>query len=252
MKGQLSTSIRFALIEKVRNRFALLLLLVFVPIWDVVLGLMVPRGPAEFKLQSTGTLIQIESHNLTLLTAGLNALTLIVGFMIFSATQEGWAFDKRLMRAGLRHSPAMLAKVIAIVVVSAMIALYATVILLIAWPSVPFFPIWLSYSLDALIYGAFGLLLGVLVNSQLSGFFLIIMISLLDTFIQAPIYNPLANKSFLAFFPSYGPMQIGVSGGFGNTYTVVSVALSLGWAFAICIFALIIFWLRTRTRRRQT
>lgn len=255
MRGMFNVALRFSLLEKIRNRFALVLLLIFVPLWDLMLGSIIPSSPVDFRLQSTGTLLQIDGHNLTILTAGLNALTLVVGFMIFAATQESGAFDKRLVHAGLPQSVAMIAKVVAIVAVSAVIALYAALVLLIIWPSVSFFPVWLSYMLDALIYGTLGLLLGVLVNSQLSGFFLIIMISLSDTFLQAPIYNPVANKPALAFFPSYGPMQVGVSGGFGHSFSMISVWTSLAWAIGFGLIALMIFWFRTRSlihRSRMT
>ena len=56
-------------------------------------------------------------------------------------------------------------------------------------------------------YGALGLLLGVLVKDDLEGFFLIIMGSLMDTFLQNPLGNPLANRPVLEYFPSFGPTQ---------------------------------------------
>ena len=68
---------------------------------------------------------------------------------------------------------------------------------------------------------------GALVSSELAGFFLIIMVSLMDTTLQAPVENPLANKDFLAAFPTYGPMQVAVSGGFGHGVQLGSVLLAL-------------------------
>ena len=58
----------------------------------------------------------------------------------------------------------------------------------------------------ALAYGVFGLLPGVLDRNDLEGF-LIIMGSLMDTFLQDPLGNPLANKPVLQWFPSFGPTQ---------------------------------------------
>jgi hypothetical protein len=66
------------LTEKVRNRTALLLLLVFVPIWDYLFWLVVPDTPLSFLFRATNAFIQVNGRELTLLTAGLNSITLIV------------------------------------------------------------------------------------------------------------------------------------------------------------------------------
>ena len=97
-----------------------------------------------------------------------------------------------------------------------------------------------------MIYGAFGLLLGVLVSSELAGFFLIIMVSLMDTLLQAPVENPLANKDFLAAFPTYGPMQVAVSGGFGHGVPGGGILLALAWFIGFALIGLLIFWWKTR------
>lgn len=245
------SSVRYALIEQARNRFAIGLLLIFVPLWDWLLGLLIPSGPVAFKLQSTGAYLQVDGHDLTVLTSGFNAITLIVAFMLFAATRRNAAFDRRLVLAGLPQPVAMAAKTTAIGVVSALVSLYATIILEAFWQPTAFGAAWLGYLLDALIYGALGLLLGVLVSSELAGFFLIIMVSLMDTFLQAPVENPLANKDFLAAFPSYGPTQVAVSGGFGHGVPGGGVVLALLWFAGFALVGLVIFWWRTRAWNTQ-
>jgi ABC-2 type transport system permease protein len=251
MRGQYLTAVRFALEEQARNRFALVLLLAFVPLWDLLIGSAVPSSIVTFQLQSTGALIQADSRDLMMLAAGFNALTLIVAFMIFAATRRNGAFDRRLVLAGLSQHVAVAAKVTAIAVVSILVALYATTVLYIAWPSASFGPVWLAYTLDALIYGMLGFLLGALVRSELPGFFLIIMISLLDTFPQTPAEGPLSDNPALSVFPTYGPMQVAVSGGFGYGIPLVAVLASLVWIICLGTLALAIFWIRTRTPKRH-
>lgn len=245
------TSVRYALIEQARNRFALGLLLVFVPIWDGLFGLVIPATPVAFKLQSTGAYLQVTGRDLTVLTSGFNAITLIVAFMIFASARRNAAFDRRLSLAGLPQAVAIASKITAIVVVAALVSLYATVVLQVFWRPEASGAVWLGYLLDALTYGALGLLLGVLVSSELAGFFLIIMVSLMDTVLQAPVENPLANKDFLAAFPSYGPMQVAVSGGFGQGVPGSGVILSLAWFVVFALAGLAIFWWRTQAWNPQ-
>ena len=97
MLNQYLVATRYALLEHARNRFALGLLIVFVPIWFLAIGAMIPNAPVAFKLASTNTLLQVNGHQLTILTAGFNALTLIMGFLIFAATLRGREFDRRLI-----------------------------------------------------------------------------------------------------------------------------------------------------------
>ena len=73
-----------------------------------------------------------------------------------------------------------------------------------------------AFTVIALGYGAFGLFLGVLVRSDLEGFFLIIMGGLMDTFLQNPLGNPLADKPVLESFPTFGPTQFAVGGSLGH------------------------------------
>ena len=64
-----------------------LLLVVFVPIWYLVMYAMAGHAPLTFKLFSTGRLLRVDGGDLTLITAGLNALTIIVGFAVFDAVR---------------------------------------------------------------------------------------------------------------------------------------------------------------------
>jgi hypothetical protein len=103
----------------------------------------------------------------------------------------------------------------------------------------------------ALIYGGFGLLLGVLVTNELAGFFLVIMVSLMDTTLQNPFGNPLGNQPLLKVFPSFGAMQLGGAGGFTTAVPWQDVGLSLAWFAGFALLGLLIFWRRTHARHVQ-
>jgi hypothetical protein len=106
---------------------------------------------------------------------------------------------------------------------------YAAAILLLFWRPAGIWTIAVSFMLAAATYAALGLLIGVLVRGDLEGFFLIIMISLIDTFLQNPVGNPLANKPLLQFFPSYGPTQFAAADAFDHQVLIGMAALSLAW-----------------------
>jgi hypothetical protein len=62
------------------------------------------HAPLTFKLYATGRVLTVDGGHLTLITAGLNAVTMIVGFAVFAAIRRTLAFDKRLVFAGYRQA----------------------------------------------------------------------------------------------------------------------------------------------------
>ncbi len=237
---------RYTLLEQVKNRLALGLLLVFVPLWYYVSYVFAGTGPVAFKFRVTNTMLQVDSLHLTLLTLGLNSTTLIVGFMFFAATRKDMRFDHRLVLSGYPQLQLILARLTTLLVVSCLIALYACLILLFYWHPAVLAVVWLSFFLGTLIYGSLGILLGVLVRGELEGFFVIIMVSLIDTGIQNPIGNPAANKDFVMGFPAFAPTQLAVAGGFTHVLPWVNILISLAWLAGFTLLGLLIFYVKTK------
>ncbi|MEV3933670.1 hypothetical protein [Streptomyces sp. NPDC053728] len=248
---QFPTALRFSVRDQTRNRLAGLLLVLFVPAWYLLMSAMAGHEPLSFKLYATGRVLDVDGGHLTLISAGLNSVTMIAGFVVFDAVRKALAFDRRLVFAGYRQSTLIGAKTLAVALVATAIAAYTALALLLFWRPGPggWLAILAGYTTIALTYGALGLFLGVLVKRDLEGFFLIVMGGLMDTFLQNPLGNPLANKPVLQWFPSFGPMQFSVGGSFGHTALWGHLALGLLWAVAFATVGLVIFRIRTRSRR---
>ncbi len=246
------TAARFALLEQARNRFALVLLLIFVPAWYYFGFLFTTNDPIAFKFRVTGVFLQVNEREMTFLTLGLNAITLIVGFMLFTTTRKNTSFDHRLTLSGYPQTLLILAKLTALVAVSAVVSLYAAGILYAYWQPHSLPLVWLGFFCAALCYGGLGLLLGVLVRGELEGFFLIIMISLIDTFVQNPIGNPAANQDVVKGFPDFAPMQVAVAGGFTPVTPWLYVGIALAWLAGFALLGLAVFAWKTRARGVHT
>ena len=248
---QFPTAWRFALRNQARNRLAALLLVAFVPAWYLLMQAIAGHTPLTFRLYATGQVLTVDSGHLTLISAGLNSITMITGFAIFAAIRRTLAFDRRLVFAGDRQATLIAAKTCAIAVDRRRRrGLHRGDPARVLAPGRRgWLAIWAGFTVMALTYGAFGLLLGVLVKGDLEGFFLIVMGGLMDTFLQNPLGNPLANKPILEWFPSFGPMQFAVGGAFAHQALWGHLALGLAWAAAFAAGGLVIFQIRTRTRR---
>jgi ABC-2 type transport system permease protein len=244
MRQQLETAIRLSLAGQVRNRFAWILLVAFVPVWFLLTSSMISHKSVGFRLRATGGTLVVDGYKLTLITAGLSAITLITGFVVFAAVRRSLPFDRRLVLSGYRPAALIAAKTNAALLQAIGIGAYAAIVLLFFWRPAGLWTIALTFVLGAATYAALGLLIGVLVRGDLEGFFLIIMISLLDTFFQDPVDNPLANKPVLELFPSYAPTQFAAAGAFHHQVLADMVGLSLAWTAAFALLGLVVLRLR--------
>jgi len=252
MRQQLDTAIRLSLAGQIRNRFAWILLVAFVPVWYLLIGSMISHTPVAFRLRAIGATVAVDGHNLTLITAGLSSITLITGFVVFATVRRSRSFDRRLVLAGYRPSALIAAKTSGALVQAVAIGAYAALIMMLFWRPAGVWAIAAAFMLAAATYAALGLLIGVLVRGDLEGFFLIIMISMLDTFLENPVDNPLGNKPILVFFPSYGPTQFGAAGAFHHQALAGMAAVSLAWTAAFALLGLVVLRLRMPRPARVT
>ncbi|MGW0421897.1 hypothetical protein [Streptomyces sp. NPDC003015] len=89
--------------------------------------------------------------------------------------------DRRLLLDGYPRLPMLLAKLAAVALTAALLAFCTTILLWISLPVRHAGALGLVLAGAGLAYGGIGLLLGSLVRGELKGFFLIIMLSLVDT-----------------------------------------------------------------------
>lgn len=93
-------AVRFTMVEHARNRLAVALMVVFVPLWVTLARLTVGSSPVQFRLRATGEILAANGSRLTEITGAMNAITGIIGFMMFAATFSSGSFDQRLVMAG--------------------------------------------------------------------------------------------------------------------------------------------------------
>jgi hypothetical protein len=237
---------RFTLLEHGRNRFAMILVILFVPVWTSLAYLAMPDAPARMRLRATGEALAPHGNELTAISGALNAVTLITGFMMFAATFSGSGFDRRLAMAGYPRAHLVLAKVTALALVSAAVAAYATAAICLAWP--PRQPLLLAASLfcAGLTYGALGVGYGSLLRREVEGMFAIVMTSIIDLALQNPIMSSGADNPVIRYLPSYGAMQASTAAGFSTSPVPGQLAVQLTWFAGAALVALMGFCRSTR------
>jgi hypothetical protein len=145
---------RFALRNQSRNRLAWLLPVAFVPAWYLLMAALTGHTPLTFRLFAAGRALTAGGGHPTLISAGLNAVTIIVGFAGFAAIRRTLAFDRRLVFAGCRQAALITAKASAIAVAAAVAALTSLALLAFWRPGLPgWLAIGAAFTVIALAYG---------------------------------------------------------------------------------------------------
>lgn len=250
MIAQWWIALRLSLIEQAHNRFAMLLLALYLPAWYGVIYWLTDNASIGFQLRAFHVFVATDQHRLGLLTGMLNATTLIMGFVALSAVRRSALVDQRLVLCGYSRGALILGRLVALGAASALVSLYAVFVLTLFTP--PRHPgVVVAGTFGAVLtYAAIGVLVGVVARGDLEGFFFIIMLSLVDTFVQNPIGNPAANRAVVEYFPTYLPMQIVVGGAIANRVAWWQFWGSLGWAAGLGLLGLLGFWHRTRIARQ--
>ncbi|PSJ26950.1 hypothetical protein B7P34_20035 [Streptosporangium nondiastaticum] len=244
-----ATAAAFALLEHTRNRFALVLVVFYIPFWLTMEHWFVAGAPTGFLLRATGRHLTVDGNRLTMVSGAINAVTLIVGFMMFMTTFKSLAFDRRLVLAGYPRVCLLVAKVGAMLLAAALISAYATAVICWYWDPVRPWLLMAGVFTAGVGYGGIGILLGAFLRNELAGLFVIIMTSLLDTMLQNPISNPGATKGGVQALPEYGPTQVSVAAGFSGDTPYGHLMLGPAWFAAMWLLGTAAFRLRTRDHR---
>jgi hypothetical protein len=242
----LSEATRYEIAQHARNRVALALVVVFIPAWLTLVHVIIPAGQVSYYHNVAARSVTLDGDRLAMISGGMNAVTLIVGFMMFSAVRRSSDFDRRLVLAGYPRSALLVAKLVALGLAAAVVALYATLVLLLYWAPELVIPFYLSLTLSGLTYGGIGILLGVLFRTELAGMFLIIMISLVDVMVQNPIIAPSSRSGAVTLLPTYGAMQNAVGAAFTGDLSAGYFLLGLLWLAGAAVIGLVVFHRRTR------
>ncbi|KWT61534.1 hypothetical protein ADL21_12535 [Streptomyces albus subsp. albus] len=237
--------LRCTLLGHLANRLAMLLAGAFIPLWIGAAHLCASSRTVRFSLDATDTPVAAQANHIGQVTNALGAVMMVSGFMTFMETFKAGEMDRRLLLAGYPRGQMLLAKVTAAALIAAALALYTATLLYLTLPVEQLGPLLTAVFGAGLAYGGIGLLLGSLVRGELEGFFLVIMLSLMDTGLQNPILN-VVDVDGRAALPLYGANQAALTAAFTRLGPPVHALLPLSWWATASALALLVFHLRTR------
>jgi hypothetical protein len=244
--------IAFEIAQHARNRLALGLVVFFIPFWLALVSSIIPGEPIDFHSWVLRNALRVDANELAMITGGINAVTLIVGFMMFTSVRRSSDFDQRLVYAGYPRWCLLLAKAVGLLLMAGLVALYAGVLMTVFWDPVQPWLLGFGLFIGGLTYGGLGIVMGLVVSNELAGMFVIIMISLVDAMVQNPITNPASDLDLMRFLLAYGAMQAGAVAGFTDRGATAHALIGLVWLALFAVIGFAAFHRRTKDHTRHT
>ncbi|MFJ6671220.1 hypothetical protein ACIQMJ_08960 [Actinosynnema sp. NPDC091369] len=102
-RGSLAMAVGFDLAQHARNRLALALVVFFIPAWIGVVRAVLPDRPVVYHSEVAGRALSVRADELITISGAINAVTLIVGFMMFTAVRRSGDFDQRPVAVAAFH-----------------------------------------------------------------------------------------------------------------------------------------------------
>lgn len=242
-------TVRFAVLEQVRNRDAMAIWVLITPVWVTVFYQLLPAAGAPCFVRPAGRTVTIAGAVLAQVSAGVQMNGLLVGLMMFLATARATAFDRRLVSAGCPRVALVLGKMTALGLAAVATAVYTTACMRFFWRPHDLVLLAAALTVVALIYGCFGIALAAAVRGELGGAILMVFLSFVDAAVASPIATGVATNPHLRFLPAYGVMQSAITAIQLSIVPYRYLALGLLWAAAAAAVGIFAFAVRTRSHR---
>ncbi|MEV7004027.1 hypothetical protein AB0N62_41265 [Streptomyces sp. NPDC093982] len=241
-----TVALSFTLIGHARNRLAMSMTVFFIPTWIYLVRVTALSKDITFSSRTLGIDVTASMNSTIQVSSALHAVTVIAGFMVFMATFSARDMDERLVLAGYPRPQLLAAKIVALLVITALLTCYTTSLLLPSWPLAQPWAVAAALASAILAYGGLGIMAGYLLRGELEGFFVVVMATLIDVAMQSPVSNPAGNQAGLSILPLYGPAQAALAASFTQTSTFSCAARALPWFAVTSLTAWLIFSVRTR------
>jgi hypothetical protein len=215
-----------------RNRLAILLLLVIPAVFLGIVDLTSSNRPMPFRLASLpeSPMITVPEEGINFVFFAVASVGFLVAFLALSLIQKNRRASRRLILCGYSPAEILMAKLITLLSVILIISIYVGL---------------LTYSLTEIqhlhkfiigllsigfVYGCYGLLAGTLIRGELEGILVIVLLVNIDVgWLQNPLfYEGAQHQELIRYLPAYFSSQAAVI----SALTDYDIAKNLLSAFA--------------------
>jgi hypothetical protein len=245
-------AVRMTFWELIRRRIIILLLLIIPGLFYAVTVLTTDLFPIPFQLAALPGEpgLMVPARHIGLVFMGQASAGLLAAFLSMSLIQRSALATRRLIICGYASSEIALSKLLVVLAIILLLAMYIGSMLRIFFEPERFLPLVLGFILIGFVYGSYGLLVGALLKGELEGILLITLLANIDVgWLQNPIfYAGALNKTIIKALPAFYPSQLSIISAFSEHAWGKALTGSLIYGAALLMLSMFIFWLKTRKR----
>ncbi len=215
-----------------RRNAAMWLLLLGLPVAFITLSFIVtPEQPAIVEVNERGhtsleVVSMVDVHGAIMAPITIAFLAGIAGLFVVLGSMEA---DRRLVRAGLRSSDVLAARMGVIWGAAVAVTIVSVAITAVDFAPATWAPFIAANVLVALTYASIGVVIGMLAG-RLGGLYLVVAIPFIDVGIAQNVMFDAAPPAWGRFLPSHGAVRLLVDGAFTPTFDDTgALVLALGW-----------------------
>jgi hypothetical protein len=228
------TALKLACLEIVRNRTAVLLILILPGLFETLIYITTPTRVVSFDLPSLGpdASIDVPASAEAFIFMGVIAVAFIAGFVGLTLMQRSFHAQRRLVLSGFPIYQLFLSRLLTLLLLIVLVSIYTGCIVEAITHSSRFVGIVIGLALTGAVYGAYGLLIGALWKHSLESVLSIVLLTNIDVaWLQNPIfYTEATNRALIHYLPGYFPSQVAMVAAFTDG-SVANAALGAGLYF---------------------
>lgn len=208
---RIATGFRMSLNMLLRRRIVLIVLTLIPPIFLSVVQMTAAEKVIQFQLASLDepTYVELFQRGISLIFFSVTSTGFLTSFLALNLVQLDFEVNRRLVICGYHPVELLLSKVILLLLIIGVMAIYLAVLTHSFYRIEHFGGYVVGLAMIGFVYGSYGLAIGSMIHGELEGIFLIVLLANIDVgWIQNPVFFADAqNREIIKYLPGYFPSQ---------------------------------------------
>ncbi len=236
-----------------RNRIAVVLLLVIPAVFLGIVDLTSSSRPMPFRLASLtdNPMISIPEEGINFVFFAVASVGFLVSFLALNLIQKNRRAGRRLILCGYSPFEILMAKLITLLSVILFISIYVGV-LTHSFYEVDHLGKFIAGLVSiGFVYGCYGLLAGTLIRGELEGILLIVLLVNIDVgWLQNPLfYEGAQNQELIRYLPAYFSSQAAVISAFTEYSMIKNLLNAFLYGSGFLLLSQVIYYITMKPHR---
>lgn len=244
--------ISFMMVMKalLRRRIIPVLLVVIPAAFFLVIYLTTKQNMFPFRLASITkeVFLMVNARNISLVFFAIASTGFLSSFLALTLIQKNVSVNRRLIVCGYNPVDLFFSNMLVLLLLTIAISVYITFSLTIFFAPLQLFNVIVGLVLAGWVYGCYGLLIGSLINGELEGILLIVLLANIDAgWLQNPLfYADAENQIIIRYLPAFFPSQTAIIAAFSDYIVTWNILYSFLYGLILFLFANGIYYLKMK------